>query len=208
MKNFQTILKEKGYYKGEVDGIIGPMSLAATQQYVLDEIAKRKWVKPGTEFVWIRTDQTFDNKFADVVVRFNQGKADMVLPCSTTAGDFYVFNPLTVGGITGVAVAAEQQIIESHKFVTSSSWKSLWLGAPYFQQVRPITIYRDGNKNKNLDKSITQFGLYGINFHRGGIGSLVDRWSAGCQVVPDKQWFEAIKIFTNGQSTNFTLFET
>ena len=208
MKNFQTILKEKGYYKGEVDGIIGPMSLAATQQYVLDEIAKRKWVKPGTEFVWIRTDQTFDNKFADVVVRFNQGKADMVLPCSTTAGDFYVFNPLTVGGITGVAVAAEQQIIESHKFVTSGSWKSLWLGAPYFQQVRPITIYRDGNKNKNLDKSITQFGLYGINFHRGGIGSFIDRWSAGCQVVPDKQWFEAIKIFTNGQSTNFTLFET
>ena len=208
MKNFQTILKEKGYYKGEVDGIIGPMSLAATQQYVLDEIAKRKWVKPGTEFVWIRTDQTFDNKFADIVVRFNKGKADMVLPCSTTAGDFYVFNPLTVGGITGVAVAAEQQIIESHKFVTSKTWKSLWLGAPYFQQVRPITIYRDGNKNKNLDKSITQFGLYGINFHRGGIGSLVDRWSAGCQVVPDKHWFEAIKIFTNGQSTNFTLFET
>jgi hypothetical protein len=208
MKNFQTILKEKGYYKGEVDGIIGPMSLAATQQYVLDEIAKRKWVKPGTEFVWIRTDQIFDNKFADIVVRFNQGKADMVLPCSTTAGDFYVFNPLTVGGITGVAVAAEQQIIESHKFVTSSSWKSLWLGAPYFQQVRPITIYRDGNKNKNLDKSITQFGLYGINFHRAGLGSFIDRWSAGCQVVPDKQWFEAIKIFTNGQSTNFTLFET
>jgi len=208
MKNFQTILKEKGYYKGEVDGIIGPMSLAATQQYVLDELAKRKWVKPKTEFVWIRTDQTFDNKFADIVVCFNQGKADMILPCSTTAGDFYVFNPLTVGGITGVAVAAEQQIIESHKFVTSSSWKSLWLGAPYFQQVRPITIYRDGNKNKNLDKSITQFGLYGINFHRGGIGSFIDRWSAGCQVVPDKQWFEAIKIFTNGQSTNFTLFET
>jgi hypothetical protein len=208
MKNFQTILKEKGYYKGEVDGIIGPMSLAATQQYVLDELAKRRWVKPKTEFVWIRTDQTFDNKFADIVVRFNQGKADMVLPCSTTAGDFYVFNPLSVGGITGVAVAAEQQIIETHKFVTSSSWKSLWIGAPNFLQVRPITIYRDGNKNKKLDKSITQFGLYGINFHRGGIGSLVDRWSAGCQVVPDKQWFEAIKIFTNGQSTNFTLFET
>lgn len=208
MKNFQTILKEKGYYKGEIDGIIGPMSLAATQQYVLDEIAKRKWVKPKTEFVWIRTDQTFDNKFADIVVRFNQGKADMVLPCSTTAGDFYVFNPLSVGGITGVAVAAEQQVIDSHQFVTSKTWKSLWLGAPYFQQVRPITIYRDGNKDRIIDKKINQLGLYGINFHRAGLGSFIDRWSAGCQVVPDKQWFEAIKIFTNGQSTNFTLFET
>jgi hypothetical protein len=208
MKNFQTILKEKGYYKGEVDGIIGPMSLAATQQYVLDEIAKRKWVKPATEFVWIRTDQTFDNKFADIVVRFNQGKADMVLPCSTTAGDFYVFNPLSVGGITGVAVAAEQQVIDSHQFVTSKTWKSLWLGAPYFQQVRSITIYRDGNKDRIIDKKINQLGLYGINFHRAGLGSFIDRWSAGCQVVPDKHWFEAIKIFTNGQSTNFTLFET
>jgi hypothetical protein len=208
MKNFQTILKEKGYYKGEVDGIIGPMSLAATQQYVLDELAKRRWVKPKTEFVWIRTDQTFDNKFADIVVRFNQGKADMVLPCSTTAGDFYVFNPLSVGGITGVAVAAEQQVIDSHQFVTSKTWKSLWLGAPYFQQVRPITIYRDGNKDRIIDKKINQLGLYGINFHRAGLGSFIDRWSAGCQVVPDNPWFEAIKIFTNGQLTNYTLIET
>ena len=41
MKHFQTILKEKGYYQGAIDGIIGPMSLSATQAFVLDEIAKR-----------------------------------------------------------------------------------------------------------------------------------------------------------------------
>jgi len=208
MKNFQTILKNKGYYKGEIDGIIGPMSLAATQQYVLDEIAKRKWVKPGTELVWLRTDQTYDNKFSDVVVRFNKGIVDMVAPCSTTPGDFWIFNPLTVGGITGAAVACEQQIIGSHKFVTSGNWSSLWLGAPYFQQVGGISIFRDGNRNRILDKLIKTFGWYGINFHRAGLGSLVDRWSAGCQVVPDKIWYEIVKIFTNGQLTNYTLIET
>jgi hypothetical protein len=114
----------------------------------------------------------------------------MVLACSTVPGDYYIFNPLTVGGITGAAIACEQQQIKSHKFVSSANWKSLWLGAPYFYQEGAVEIYRDG-----------------INFHRAGIGSLVDNWSAGCQVVADNSWYEAIKIFQNGQLINYTLIE-
>jgi hypothetical protein len=167
----------------------------------------RGWVKPVNDLVWIRTDQSFDNKFADYVVRFNNRVADMVMPCSTTPGDFYIFNPLTVGGITGAAVAAEQQVIGSHKFVTSGTWSSLWLGAPYFYQAGAIEIYRDGNKDRKLDKTTKTKGWYGINFHRGGIGSFVDNWSAGCMVVPDARWFEAIKIFQANQLINFTLIE-
>lgn len=207
LKNFQNILKEKGYYQGAIDGIIGKMSLAATQSFVSDEIKKRSWVQPKTEFVWIRTDQVLDNKFSDICVRFNGGNADMVMACSTTAGDYYIFNPLTVGGITGAALACEQQVINSHKFVSSPNWKSLWLGAPYFYQEGAIEIYRDGNKDRKLDKAIKTKGWYGINFHRAGLGSFVDTWSAGCQVVADKAWFEAIKIFQSGQKINYTLIE-
>ena len=76
MKNFQTILKDKGYYTGTIDGIIGPMSLSATQKFITDEITKRGWVLPKSEFVWLRTDQSLDNKFADFSVRFNNGIAD------------------------------------------------------------------------------------------------------------------------------------
>jgi hypothetical protein len=130
MKNFQTLLKDKGYYNGAIDGIIGPMSLAATQKFVTDEITKRGWVLPKSEFVWIRTDQVLDNKFADFSVRFNDGKADMVMACSTVPGDYYIFNPLTVGGITGAAIACEQQVLGSHTFTTSANWKSLWLELP------------------------------------------------------------------------------
>lgn len=207
MKNFQTILKEKGYYQGEIDGIIGQMSLKATTAFVSDEIKKRNWVQPTTEFVWIRTDQTLDNKFADVSVRFNRGVADMVMACSTVPGDYYIFNPLTVGGITGAAIACEQQQIQSHTFVSSPNWKSLWLGAPYFMQTGAVEIFRDGNKNRVIDKNIRTKGFYGINFHRAGFGSFVDNWSAGCQVVADNSWFQAIKIFQNGQKINFTLIE-
>ena len=207
MKAFQQILKDRGYYSGAIDGIIGPLSLAGAKQWIDFEMTKRGWVKPINDFVWIRTDQSFDNKFSDYVVRFSNRIADMILACSTTPGDFYIFNPLTVGGITGAAVACEQQVLASHTFKTSGNWKSLWLGAPYFMQTGSIEIYRDGNKDRKLDKDVKTRGWYGINFHRGGIGSAVDQWSAGCMVVPDNRWFEAIKIFQANQLINFTLIE-
>ena len=207
MKNFQQILKDRGYYNGAIDGIVGPLTLGGAKAWIDAEINIRGWVKPVNDLVWIRTDQSFDNKFADYVVRFNNRVADMIMPCSTTPGDFYIFNPLTVGGITGAAVACEQQVIGSHKFVTSGTWSSLWLGAPYFYQSGAIEIYRDGNKDRKLDKTVKTKGWYGINFHRGGIGSFVDNWSAGCMVVPDARWFEAIKIFSANQLINFTLIE-
>lgn len=207
MKGFQQILKDRGYYKGNIDGIVGPLTLAAAKQFIDAEMDLRGWVKPVNDLVWIRTDQKFDNKFADYVVRFNNRIADMVMPCSTTPGDYIVFNPLTVGGITGSAVACEQQVIGSHKFVTAPDWKHLWLNAPYFFQAGAIEIWRDGNKDRNIDKNIKTKGWYGINFHRGGIGHAVDTWSAGCLVVPDVRWFEAIKIFKPNQLINFTLIE-
>ena len=207
MKQFQQILKDRGYYSGAIDGIIGPLSLAGAKQLVDAECNIRGWVKPVNDLVWIRTDQSFDNKFSDYVVRFSNRIADMIMPCSTRPGNYWIFNPVTVGGITGTAIACEQQVIASHRFMTSPNWKSLWLGAPYFYQEGSIEIFRDGNKDRKLDKGIRTRGWYGINFHRAGAGSFVDNWSAGCMVVPDARWFEAIKIFQPKQLINFTLIE-
>ena len=207
MKAFQQILKDRGYYSGAIDGIIGSLSLAGAKQFIDSEMDKRGWVKPVNDFVWIRTDQSFDNKFSDYVVRFSNRNADMIMPCSTRPGNYWIFNPVTVGGITGTAIACEQQVIASHRFMTSPNWKSLWLGAPYFYQEGSIEIFRDGNKDRKLDKGIRTRGWYGINFHRAGAGSFVDNWSAGCMVVPDARWFEAIKIFQPNQLINFTLIE-
>jgi hypothetical protein len=206
MKKLQEILNANGA-KLEVDGVVGNFTLTALHMFIKAQITKRKWVMPKDGFVWLRTDEKLTNSFDDFVAVYKNGMPIAALPCSTTAGDFYVFNPLSVGGITGTAIAAEQQVIDSHQFVTNSNWKSLWLGAPYFQQVRPITIYRDGNKDRIIDKKINQLGLYGINFHRAGVGSIIDRWSAGCQVVPDKQWFSTVSHFTNGQIVDYTLIQ-
>jgi hypothetical protein len=71
----------------------------------------------------------------------------------------------------------------------------------------PITIYRDSNKDRNLDKVTKQFGLFGINFHRAGLAATINNWSAGCLVVRDVDWFEVVKLFTPNQTIDLTLFE-
>lgn len=206
MIRLQKILNEKGAQL-TVDGIIGPQSLIAADWFISNSLKSRKWVKPVDGIVFLRTDQVLSNSFDDFAIVYKKGVCVAAVPCSTTAGDHYIFNPITHLGITGTAIAVEQQVLGSHKFVTNKNWKSLWLGAPYFQQILPITIYRDGNRDRKLDRAIRQLGLFGINIHRGGVGNVIGNWSAGCQVIPDSHWFPIINNFVPGQTIDFTLLE-
>lgn len=53
-------------------------------------------------------------------------------------------------------------------------------------QCKPLPVYRDGNKDNKYDfnpKTIDR-GMFGINIHKSGTSStIVNGWSAGCQVV-------------------------
>jgi hypothetical protein len=76
---------------------------------------------------------------------------------------------------------------------------------PFFRQIEPMKIYRDGNKDNVINQGLQTTGLYGINLHRGGLGSIIERWSAGCMVVPDKYWSVWAKMFPNGYVMDFVL---
>jgi hypothetical protein len=91
MKHFQQILKDKGYYSGDIDGIIGSLTLTGAKRFVNDELFKRDWKQPKTELVWLRLNKTFDNKFSDICLRFNNGIVDFILPCSTRAGNYWIY---------------------------------------------------------------------------------------------------------------------
>jgi hypothetical protein len=179
-----------------VDGIIGQKTKSEIKKYITNQ-------KKG--ITWVRCDDQLTNTYDDFGVLWIGGEVISVFPCSTTAGKYYIQNPITHGGITGTAIAAKQYVKYSHVFRTSPNWKSLWLGAPYFQQIKPILIYRDGNKDSKINELNIQTGLFGINLHRAGLGSFIDKWSAGCQVVPDKYWFEIVKYFCNGEKIDFVL---
>lgn len=195
MKQVQSYLNRFGCNL-VVDGVIGNKTKEAISKYIFNQ---------NKGITWVRCDDKLTNTFDDFGVLWVDGKVAEVFPCSTTAGKHYIQNPITYGGITGTAIACKQVVIDSHQFKTASNWKSLWLGMPYFQQIKPIKIYRDGNKDGVIDTKTTQTGLFGINFHQAGLGNFIDNWSAGCQVVPKAHWNNVIKHFANNEVIDFVL---
>jgi hypothetical protein len=180
------------------DGILGPI----TRQ---NFIALQKLIKPFLfvafdGFLAIRCSEEFDNKASDFLLYVQNQEIKEVLPCTTRAGNYWVYNPITYGGITGTAVMCD------------GFYPKVWEGAltkrfgiyslPELVQVRPVKVYRDGNKDKKIDRTNIQIGMFGINLHQQGWAFAVDNWSAGCFTVPYWHWqnfcnkyFEIGKIY-------------
>ncbi len=63
------------------------------------------------------------------------------------------------------------------------------------RQQGDVTVYRDANRDNNLDTigMPEDTGIFGINIHRSGeysASTLVNKWSAGCQVFQDPDHFQ------------------
>lgn len=204
MKRLQEILNSRGA-KLLVDGVAGQKTRDALTEFIKIKFRDYQYPEPGRLLVGLRTDETLSNTFDDFMALVDGGKVIDVWPCSTTAGKYWIQNPVTVGGVTGTAILKAGYYAKMWRFVTGANWKSLWLGAPYWQQVGNCTVYRDGDKNTDIDKRVTQTGLFGINGHRAGAGSIIDRWSAGCIVSPDQYWFKVLLRFKQGEVIDFCL---
>jgi plasmid stabilization system protein ParE len=76
-------------------------------------------------------------------------------------------------------------------------------------QRKPVTVYRDGDKDDTAEEQGKEdTGLFGINIHRANpsaISSIIDKWSAGCQVLNDpKQYATLIAACKTSGKKNFT----
>lgn len=207
IKRLQQFLCDCGYRTG-VDGKYGVDTRTKLLAYIFGRASYLNYKIPKRKQIfYIRTDYSLTNTYDDFAVLLDNGGLYDIAPCSTTAGRHYVMNPLTVGGITGTAIAVENQVVYNcHVFNTANNWKTLWLSMPFFRQIEFMRIYRDGNKDNIINKGTITRGLYGINLHRGGLGSFIDRWSAGCMVVPDEYWKVWARLFPNGYVMDFVLF--
>jgi hypothetical protein len=206
MKQLQIMLNANGYNL-TVDGMIGAKSLQAVTEYTQKRFAANKWQYPAKGLIWLRLDTVLSDTFDDVVCLVINSKVQSVYPCSTTAGDYYRLNPITYQGVTGTAIACEQQVKGCHQFVTGTNWLILWSKQPYFQQIQPMFIYRDANKDRVLNKERKQYGMFGINLHRGWGGLKNWNCSAGCQIVPDVYWGNIVNQFGHGEIIDFNLLD-
>lgn len=109
-------------------------------------------------------------------------------------------NPITVMGITGTAVLKEGQYLRKWTLVDSYSG---WLNYPYFYQSGKVTIYRDGNKDNDLEYDAPQQSdLFGINLHRmsnnsidsNTVNSAWASWSIGCQGTPEPTFAQIVEL--------------
>lgn len=60
------------------------------------------------------------------------------------------------------------------------------------QRLKPVTVFRDANKDLVYDETNTDTGMFGINIHKAGLDSTwVENWSEGCQVFKRVKDFDA-----------------
>ena len=163
--------------------------------------------------VGIRTAETESNQFNDWITMFHKRASGVwafyTFQATTDPGLFWRQNP---ENINGVAILKPNQ------------WKGMWTLGKHqgkyeaFVQAKPITVYRDSNKNSTLDTKLKEdTGIFGINGHRAkenGTSTNVDKWSAGCQVWADSDDHDFAMVLAKrqiekgiGNSFTYTLLE-
>lgn len=208
----------------QIDGIVGDNTYKAiqdavtpqtTQTYTIDEIVavmQAKGYKLRTEkyrinIIGVRKDNVFDNKFSDTLYVIWKNKLNKWelrnfkwTTLAGTLGEGGAFNPITVLGVTGVAVLKEAQYLDTYAFIDNYT---TWLGYPFFMQTKSVMVYRDGNCNDTVDYAMPQqSGLFGINLHRMSNNDLDSdfvnfayaSWSIGCNGSPEPTFKQVIEL--------------
>jgi hypothetical protein len=161
--------------------------------------------------VGIRNSSSDANRFDDwlcAFYRFDGIWNLFAFPGTTDPGTYYRENPIE---LRGTAIMKPGQYRGAYQVDKHKGYKAL-------RQVGSITVYRDANRDTELDTTgATEQGLNAINIHRANrvrASTQVDKWSAGCQVMQDPDHFDffmklcdrAAKKF--GNSFTYTLLES
>lgn len=146
------------------------------------------------------TPDKFDDRIF-VVCKDDAGAPRMwSWPVTTDPGLYWMRNPMSRLGTAAVVPGQYRGCwqIGDHK------------GHPALVQIKEIKTFRDSDKNSTYSydpKTITE-GIYGIDLHRAGAHStVVDKWSAGCQVWANDADYEQFfslcekQVAVNGYKT-------
>ena len=159
--------------------------------------------------VGIRTADMTANRFNDWLVAFYWFDGDWTsfgFHATTDPGTYHRLNPEVVNG---TAIVKPGQYRGAYRIGRHKNYKAL-------RQERPITVYRDANRDDVLDTTgmPEETGVFAINIHRAHethVSTRVDKWSAGCQVIQDPDHFQFLLTLCDraaaiyGDSFTYTL---
>ena len=128
---------------------------------------------------------------------------------TTDPGQYWLKRPMKV---TGTAILCPDQHLGAYKVDKhNGAYDALC------QRGAEVTVWRDADRDSEHDMvdSTKETGWFGINIHKAGRNSsLVEKWSAGCQVFKNesdfKQFMRTVKESAKrlGNSFSYTLLES
>jgi hypothetical protein len=156
-------------------------------QQILNQLSKLNYTiytKPfQLNIVGVRNATTKANSFNDTIIVFYKNEKDgwqyHSFAATTHPGLYWLQHPLSK---LGTAILKPKQYKDAYAV-------GLHQGKyPALVQVKPVTVLRDNNKDAilNTNTLVEQTGVFGINIHHAkavGTTKLVNKYSAGCQVV-------------------------
>jgi len=136
------------------------------------------------QVVGIRSKENKPNAFDDII-GIIQNDTIKWYTCTTNAGTYWLLHPENV---SGTAVLKCNQYLDSWALgLHQGKYKAL-------KQIKPISVWRDNNHNAIAEeKGNIDTGMFGINIHRANefaVSTLVEKWSAGCQVLNNPKDFK------------------
>lgn len=139
--------------------------------------------------VGVRSADRVPHHFDDTIhcaLRVGNGWAHYEWPATTDPGVAHLRNPINPAG-TAILQAGQHR--SAFKLGTHKGYAAL-------VQAAPLPVYRDRDRDDVAEtEGDVDWGWFGINLHRArasGTSSVVDRWSAGCQVLADSRDLELL----------------
>lgn len=179
-----------------------------TEKSIIETMARKGYAYFSTgdynlNIIGIRSDQgrKVTNKFDDylLLIYYVSGKLNIkIYSITTEPGRYYMMNKL--GNSKGTAILVPGQY--------RGCWQIGKHNGKYeaLVQVKPVSVYRDSNKDSMYDLKNTDKGLFGINIHRSspyGTSATVDNWSAGCQVFANSKDYDEFMGICNKQKSKY-----
>lgn len=139
--------------------------------------------------VGVRSGSTIPNKFDDKIAVFYKNDKGTwegkIFNATTDPGTYWLNKPMEP---KGTAILKQGQYINSHQIgLHRGKYEAL-------VQRNPVVVMRDYDRNAILDfnNGKDDKGLFGINIHRAnatGTTTIIDKYSAGCQVFENAEEF-------------------
>lgn len=164
ISNIRSVLNIKNYFFDDRVGALNIIGIRNTQEY-----------KPNR----------FNDLIALIWTDLYRIQKLKIVTATTLPGTPYLLKPINK---KGTAILVEGQYKDTYAVdVHNGKYQAIC------QRLKPVSVYRDGDKDSEFDYTNSEKGMFGINIHRANqfvLADIINWYSAGCQVVANKQDFD------------------